>query len=71
MAAHGLGQEMTTMPACAAHEPPTWIADQRRARIADERDGLSLLELLEQGGHTLGLVMLVIRDKSRFDADSR
>ena len=40
------------MPAaCAAlHEPPAGIADQRRARVADERDGFAARELLEQLG---------------------
>jgi len=56
---------------CSTDEPPTRIADQRRAGIADERDGLAMLELDEQRRRALRLVMLVISNKSRFDADSR
>ena len=73
MAAHGPGTGITSMPAaCAAlHEPPTGIADQRCAGIAHERHGLAALELLEEACNALGLVMLVISNKSLIHADSR
>ena len=54
-----------------AHEPPTGIADQRCAGIAHERHGLASLELLEEACNALGLVMLVVSNKSLIYADSR
>jgi hypothetical protein len=52
-------------------QTPTGIADQRRAGIADERHGFTAIEPLQELRHALLLVVLVIRDKSRFCADSR
>ena len=73
IAAHGPGIGTTTMPAsCAAltSRQPGSLISGVPASLTSATD-FPVLELLEQRGHALGLVMLVIRNKSRFDADSR
>ncbi len=64
MAALGPGTGTTSMPCSRAdaHETPTGIADQRRARVAHERDGRAALEPLEKLSDALALVVLVIRN---------
>ena len=64
IAALGPGTGTTSMPCsrAATHETPTGIADQRRARVAHERDGRAARAALEKLGDALALVVLVIRE---------
>ncbi len=53
------------------NEPPTGIADERRACVAHERDAGPLPKTIEKLGKALVLVVLVERYYARFNPDSR